>query len=232
MSLISKADFVAVPSTDWRRSRAFYVDTLGLRPDATGDAEFWSASSASGSTSRRPSGWSSRRSGPPTSRCTSTTSSRPAQSSRRRASSSSARPSTRASATWRSSRIPTATRSSTTGTASERRRGRSSAPTSSPCCHRHGALDRLLRRDARASARPRRGLAEFQLGENVSLYLVDPTNIGREFEGPHTRRSRCASRTWRRRSTRSRRRASVRRRDVRHRRLPHGDLPRPRTATP
>lgn len=27
---------------------------------------------------------------------------------------------------------------------------------------------------------------EFQLGENVSLYLLDPTNIGREFEGPHT----------------------------------------------
>ena len=41
MSLITKADFVAVPSTDWRRSRAFYVDTLGLRPDATGEAEFW-----------------------------------------------------------------------------------------------------------------------------------------------------------------------------------------------
>ena len=41
MSLISKADFVAVPSTDWKRSRAFYVDTLGLRPDETGDAEFW-----------------------------------------------------------------------------------------------------------------------------------------------------------------------------------------------
>jgi len=30
------------------------------------------------------------------------------------------------------------------------------------------------------------GWAEFQLGENVSLYLVDPTNIGRAFEGPHT----------------------------------------------
>ena len=30
------------------------------------------------------------------------------------------------------------------------------------------------------------GWPEFQLGENVSLYLVDPTNIGREFEGPHT----------------------------------------------
>jgi catechol 2,3-dioxygenase-like lactoylglutathione lyase family enzyme len=27
---------------------------------------------------------------------------------------------------------------------------------------------------------------EFQLGENVSLYLMDPTNIGREFRGPHT----------------------------------------------
>ena len=27
---------------------------------------------------------------------------------------------------------------------------------------------------------------EFQLGENVSLYLMDPTNIGRTFEGPHT----------------------------------------------
>jgi catechol 2,3-dioxygenase-like lactoylglutathione lyase family enzyme len=27
---------------------------------------------------------------------------------------------------------------------------------------------------------------EFQLGENVSVYLLDPTNIGQEFEGPHT----------------------------------------------
>ena len=27
---------------------------------------------------------------------------------------------------------------------------------------------------------------EFQLGENVSLYLTDPTIIGREFTGPHT----------------------------------------------
>ncbi len=41
MSQITGVDFVAVPSTDWRRSRAFYVDTLGLRPDATGDGEFW-----------------------------------------------------------------------------------------------------------------------------------------------------------------------------------------------
>ena len=41
MPHISRADFVAVPSTDWRRSRAFYVETLGLRPDETGDSEFW-----------------------------------------------------------------------------------------------------------------------------------------------------------------------------------------------
>jgi catechol 2,3-dioxygenase-like lactoylglutathione lyase family enzyme len=27
---------------------------------------------------------------------------------------------------------------------------------------------------------------EFQLGENVSVYLLDPTNIGQEFRGPHT----------------------------------------------
>jgi len=27
---------------------------------------------------------------------------------------------------------------------------------------------------------------EFQLGENISLYLFDPTNIGQEFTGPHT----------------------------------------------
>ena len=26
---------------------------------------------------------------------------------------------------------------------------------------------------------------EFQLGENVTLYLMDPTNIGQDFWGPH-----------------------------------------------
>ena len=30
------------------------------------------------------------------------------------------------------------------------------------------------------------GWPEFQLGENVSLYLLDPTNIGQRFGGPHT----------------------------------------------
>jgi len=27
---------------------------------------------------------------------------------------------------------------------------------------------------------------EYQLGENLSLYLIDPTNVGGEFRGPHT----------------------------------------------
>jgi catechol 2,3-dioxygenase-like lactoylglutathione lyase family enzyme len=39
--MISKLDFVAVPSEDAERSRAFYVETLGLRPDERTQAEFW-----------------------------------------------------------------------------------------------------------------------------------------------------------------------------------------------
>jgi catechol 2,3-dioxygenase-like lactoylglutathione lyase family enzyme len=30
------------------------------------------------------------------------------------------------------------------------------------------------------------GFPEFQLGENVSLYLIDMTRVGSEFTGPHT----------------------------------------------
>ncbi len=29
------------------------------------------------------------------------------------------------------------------------------------------------------------GFPEYQLGENLSLYLLDPTKIGREYTGPH-----------------------------------------------
>ena len=39
--MISKLDFVAVPSTDVERARGFYIDTLGLRPDERNPAEFW-----------------------------------------------------------------------------------------------------------------------------------------------------------------------------------------------
>ena len=39
--MISKVDFVGIPSSDPERSRAFYVDTLGLRADEHGRFEFW-----------------------------------------------------------------------------------------------------------------------------------------------------------------------------------------------
>jgi catechol 2,3-dioxygenase-like lactoylglutathione lyase family enzyme len=31
--MVSKLDFIGIPSQDADRSRAFYVETLGLRPD-------------------------------------------------------------------------------------------------------------------------------------------------------------------------------------------------------
>ena len=39
--MIAGLDFVGVPSTDAERSRAFYVDTLGLQPDKSARFEFW-----------------------------------------------------------------------------------------------------------------------------------------------------------------------------------------------
>jgi catechol 2,3-dioxygenase-like lactoylglutathione lyase family enzyme len=39
--MITKTDFIGIPSTDAERSRAFYVDTLGLRPDDRARFEFW-----------------------------------------------------------------------------------------------------------------------------------------------------------------------------------------------
>lgn len=38
---INGLDFVAVPSRDPVRSRAFYVETLGLRADPKSEYEFW-----------------------------------------------------------------------------------------------------------------------------------------------------------------------------------------------
>jgi catechol 2,3-dioxygenase-like lactoylglutathione lyase family enzyme len=46
--VIEKVDFVAVPSTDSERSRSFYVDTLGLRPDDHGKFEFWAGETCFG----------------------------------------------------------------------------------------------------------------------------------------------------------------------------------------
>jgi catechol 2,3-dioxygenase-like lactoylglutathione lyase family enzyme len=40
-SPFSKVDSVGIPSTNTERSRAFYVETLGLRPDERSWNEFW-----------------------------------------------------------------------------------------------------------------------------------------------------------------------------------------------
>ena len=40
-TMISGLDFIGVPSQDAERSRSFYVDTLGLRPDAHSRFEAW-----------------------------------------------------------------------------------------------------------------------------------------------------------------------------------------------
>jgi catechol 2,3-dioxygenase-like lactoylglutathione lyase family enzyme len=39
--VITSLDFVGIPSQDAERSRTFYVDTLGLRPDETARFEVW-----------------------------------------------------------------------------------------------------------------------------------------------------------------------------------------------
>jgi catechol 2,3-dioxygenase-like lactoylglutathione lyase family enzyme len=38
---MERVDFVAIPSRDSDRTRAFYVETLGLRPDDNAKYEFW-----------------------------------------------------------------------------------------------------------------------------------------------------------------------------------------------
>ncbi|MEZ5126749.1 MAG: VOC family protein [Thermoleophilia bacterium] len=47
-SIIRSLDFVAVPSRDAERTRAFYVETLGLRPDDKAHYEFWVGSTCFG----------------------------------------------------------------------------------------------------------------------------------------------------------------------------------------
>jgi catechol 2,3-dioxygenase-like lactoylglutathione lyase family enzyme len=39
--VIEKVDVVGIPSSDGQRSRQFYVETLGLRPDEHSWNEFW-----------------------------------------------------------------------------------------------------------------------------------------------------------------------------------------------
>ena len=46
--MITKLDFVGIPSQDAERSRAFYVDTLGLRPDDKARFEVWAGDTCFG----------------------------------------------------------------------------------------------------------------------------------------------------------------------------------------
>jgi catechol 2,3-dioxygenase-like lactoylglutathione lyase family enzyme len=46
--MINKLDFVAVPSQDAERSRSFYVEKLGLRPDGRARFEFWAGETCFG----------------------------------------------------------------------------------------------------------------------------------------------------------------------------------------
>ena len=39
--MITKADFIGVPSQDAERARSFYIETLGLQPDENSRFEFW-----------------------------------------------------------------------------------------------------------------------------------------------------------------------------------------------
>ena len=46
--MIERLDFVGIPSQDAERSRAFYVDTLGLRPDDHAQSEVWAGETCFG----------------------------------------------------------------------------------------------------------------------------------------------------------------------------------------
>ena len=48
MSEIKRLDFMGIPSQDADRSRAFYVDVLGLPPDERGQYEFWAGDTCFG----------------------------------------------------------------------------------------------------------------------------------------------------------------------------------------
>ena len=207
-----------MPSTDWKRSRAFYVDTLGLRPDATGQAEFWVGehvlrdlraddlrAGVRAADDRAPRAPRRRRRGGP----------RRARGEGRRV----------RGRDLRHRRLPH-------GVLQRPGRQRPDAPppllaargggrvvitvertdfVSVPVTDMERSIA-LLRRDARASARVSRRRAGRSSGSarTSRLYLIDPTNIGREFEGPHTAVDR-ASRPGRRvgAGRRSRRRAST-----------------------
>jgi catechol 2,3-dioxygenase-like lactoylglutathione lyase family enzyme len=104
--MFSRLDFVGIPSRDAERSRTFYIETLGLRPDERSRFEFWVGDTCFGI-------WEPARFGmefaPQKNAHPALHVRQLGQSSRRRGSSSVARSWTPASARWPSSPIRTAT---------------------------------------------------------------------------------------------------------------------------
>jgi catechol 2,3-dioxygenase-like lactoylglutathione lyase family enzyme len=47
-AMITRLDFIGIPSQDADRARSFYRDTLGLRPDEHGDYEQWAGDTCFG----------------------------------------------------------------------------------------------------------------------------------------------------------------------------------------
>jgi catechol 2,3-dioxygenase-like lactoylglutathione lyase family enzyme len=106
---IEKLDFVTVPSTNVERSRTFYLETLGLRPDERNQDEFWVGETCFGIYEPAQYGieFQPQTTAPFALHVDDVEAAR--EDSSRREWSSPARRSTRACATWRSSGIPTAT---------------------------------------------------------------------------------------------------------------------------
>jgi catechol 2,3-dioxygenase-like lactoylglutathione lyase family enzyme len=46
--MVTKLDFFPIPSQDAQRSRTFYVETLGLRPDQRAEFEVWAGDTCFG----------------------------------------------------------------------------------------------------------------------------------------------------------------------------------------
>ena len=107
--MITKLDFVGVPSTDADRSRKFYVETLGLQAGPKSDYEFWVGETCFGIWEPAKQGmeFAPSKNAHPALHVDDVAAARAELEAK--ASSSSARPSTPASATWRSSPTPTAT---------------------------------------------------------------------------------------------------------------------------
>ena len=107
--MITRLDFIGIPSQDADRACGFYRDTLGLRADEHGDYEQWAGDTWFGIWEPEKMGmpFVAQKGNPWALGCDDVPP--PAPSSRLKASSSPATPSTPVSATWPSSRIRTAT---------------------------------------------------------------------------------------------------------------------------